>query len=423
VIRFLGIDLSEGVGRRHLLAYLVAAFISSSYAGALAMLQPGLLQVMGIERAAQATLTGNLSAMQEVILIAMLGVMGALADRYGRRPVYAFGLFTTALGFALYPFATSVAELVLYRIIVAFGTAAMVGMMVTVIADYSRNSTRGKANGLQGLIATLGAFLPPLLGVLPKLFVDQGFDELAAQRMTFGTAAALGVVGAVVVILGLAPGVGRVGQAAGESIATMLRHGLIASRDPGIALSYGAAFISRGDLAVTGAFLSLWLVQFGTGSLGMAASEAMFELAVPRVMTVVSGALVGALLMGWISDKVSRVTAVSIAAGLAAAVYLSMYFVKDPTAPWVLGLLALMGVAEISAFVSSQALVGERALAARRGAIIGLFGVSGAIGILIGTAGGGWLFARFGPSTPFVLFGCLNAAVFLWSLRVRALRL
>ena len=67
--RFLGIDLTEGVQKRHLLAYFLAAFISSSYAGALAMLQPGLLQVMAIDPGRQATLTGNLSAMQEVILI------------------------------------------------------------------------------------------------------------------------------------------------------------------------------------------------------------------------------------------------------------------------------------------------------------------------------------------------------------------
>ncbi len=199
----------------------------------------------------------------------------------------------------------------------------------------------------------------------------------------------------------------------------MMREGLRASRDRGVALSYGAAFISRGDLAVTGAFLSLWLVQFGTGVLGMEPSKAMFELAVPRVMTVVTGALVGALLMGYINDKVSRVTAVTLASGLAAAVYLSIFFVDDPTAPWVLGLLAVMGVAEISAFVSSQALVGERADPQRRGAIIGLFGVAGAIGILVGTSGGGWLFATFGPSTPFVLFGVLNGVVFLWSLWVR----
>ena len=162
--RFLGIDLSEGVKRRHLLAYFAAAFISSSYAGALAMLQPGLLQVMAIDRASQATLTGYLSAMQEIILIVLLGVMGALADRWGRKPIYVFGLLTTALGFTLYPHADSITELVVYRFIVACGSAAMIGMMVTVIADYSRNSTRGKANGLQGLIATFGAFLPPMLG-------------------------------------------------------------------------------------------------------------------------------------------------------------------------------------------------------------------------------------------------------------------
>ena len=85
----------------------------------------------------------------------------------------------------------------------------------------------------------------------------------------------------------------------------------------------------------------------------------------------------------------------------------------------VFALLGVMGVAEISAFVSSQALVGERADPKRRGAIIGLFGVSGAVGILIGTSGGGWLFDNIGPSTPFVLFGILNGVVFIWSLLVK----
>lgn len=417
--KLLGIELSEGIQRRHLIAYFCAAFISSSYAGALAMLQPGLLQVMAIEPAQQAELTGYLSALQEVILIALLGFVGVIADRYGRKPVYAFGLLVTSLGFTLYPHANSIGELVFYRIIVAVGGAAMIGMMVTVIADYSRNSTRGKANGLQGVVATLGAFLPPMLGALPKLFVDQGYDELAAQQLTFATAGSLGVVGAFIVVIGLAPHIKSTSVTARESLLKMLAMGARASREPGIALSYGAAFISRGDLAVTGAFMSLWLVQFGIAEHAMEPSQAMFELAVPRVLAVVSGALVGSLLMGYISDRVSRVTAVSLASGLAAAVYLSIFFVTDPTAPWVMGLLVIMGIAEISAFVSSQALVGERADANRRGAIIGLFGVAGAVGILIGTAGGGWLFGNIRPSAPFVLFGILNAIVFGWSLVVR----
>jgi MFS family permease len=420
---FLGISLAGGVQPRHMLAYLVVAFFSSGYAGALAVMQPGVLHLMGISYGDQATVTGALSAMQEVVLIATMGLVGVWADRVGRPVVYVTGLLLTSLGFTLYPHATSISELVIYRLIVAFGGAAMVGMMVTVVADYASNEDRGKANGLQGLVATFGAFIPPALGVLPAVFVGQGYTELGAQQVTFAVGGSLGVFAAGVAWFGLCHSTGRTDPGHKEPVWTMLREGLAAVRDPGVARSYGAAFISRGDLAVTGAFMGLWLVQWGTGQLGMQPSEAMASLAVPRVLTTVTGALVGAIAMGYLSDRMTRVTAVSVAAGLAAAVYMAIFFVEDPTATWVFFLLGLMGVAEISAFVSSQALVGQQAPANRRGAVIGFFGVSGAIGILVGTAGGGWLYRSVGPSAPFVLFGLLNLLVFLWSLRVRTLTL
>jgi MFS family permease len=136
----------------------------------------------------------------------------------------------------------------------------------------------------------------------------------------------------------------------------------------------------------------------------------------------VFGALVGALLMGFISDKISKVTAVSLASGLATIVYLAIFFVDDPTADWVWGLMFMMGIAEISAFVSSQALVGQQAPANRRGAVIGFFGTAGAVGILVGSGGGGWLFKHYGPASPFILFGVLNLLVFIWSLKVRKIK-
>jgi MFS family permease len=418
-MHFLGISLADGVSRRHMMAYLVVAFFSSGYAGALAVLQPGVLQVMGIGYGEQATVTGMLSAMQEVVLIATMGLVGVWADRVGRPIVYTCGLLLTSAGFALYPHAQSVSELAMYRLLVAFGSAAMIGMMVTVVADYASNADRGKANGLQGAVATLGAFIPPVLGILPALFVGKGYGEAEAQQATFAVGASFGVFAAVVAWFGLCKITGRVAADNKEPVLKMLKLGLAEARDPGISLAYGAAFISRGDLAVTGAFMGLWLVQWGTGQLGMQPSEAMVSLAVPRVLTTVCGALVGSVLMGYISDKVSRVTAVAMAAGLAAVVYLSIFWVSDPTATWVFFLLGLMGIAEISAFVSSQALVGQQASASRRGAVIGFFGVSGAIGILVGTAGGGWLYRSVGPSAPFVLFGVLNFAVFIWALRAR----
>lgn len=415
----LGIRLSEGIRKSHMRAYLAVAFISSSYAGALAVLQPGLLQVMGIEKDQQAMLTGGLSALQEVVLILLMGVMGALSDRIGRRPVYVAGLLLTGIGFALYPHAVDVTQLVLFRLIVAVGCAAMIGMMITVVADYARDESRGKANGLQGLLATLGAFIPPILATLPTVFTQQDYSELNAQQLTFAIAGALGGLGGMIAWFGLSPAPASPAQSKPLPLAQQLKKGLHAARDGRTALSYGAAFISRGDLAVTGAFMSLWLVQYGVGQLGLTPSEAMFQLAVPRTLAVVTGALLGSLLMGQLADKMDRVNAVALSAGMAACVYLSVFLISDPTADWVMGLLFCMGIAEISAFVSSQALVGQQAPAADRGAIIGVFGVSGAIGILLGTAGGGWLFGYFQPSAPFVLFGFLNALVCVWALLLR----
>ena len=416
--RVLGIELSPGITPIHLWAYFYAVLVSSAYAGALAVLQPGVLHSMGIPFEVQGNLTGSLAAMQEVLFIILLGTIGAVSDRVGRKNVYVFGLLTTSIGFALYPFAGSISELVVYRVIVAVGSAAMLGMMVTVIADYSTNKTRGKANGLQGFIATLGAFIPPILAGLPAQFVARGYTETGAQQATFAVAAAMGLTATVVAWFGLAPKATQLMAASRESIRKILVDGAKAARDKGVALSYGAAFISRGDLAVTGAFLGLWLVQHGMRTQGLTPSEAMAQLVMPAILAVVSGALVGSILMGILADRISRAAAIPVASGLAAAVYMSIFFVDDPTAPWVKYLLFVMGVAEISAFVSSQALVGQQAEPRHRGAIIGFFGVAGAFGILIGTKGGGILFDEVGPSAPFVVFGVLNLAVFAWGMLV-----
>lgn len=415
----LGIHLVDGVKGRHLWAYLLVAVISSAYAGALAVLQPGLLHAMGIAPGDQATLTGNLAALQELVFILLLGPIGALADRIGRRAVYTGGLLLTGAGYALYAHAGNVTELVVIRLLVAVGSAAVVGMMVTVIADYPQEADRGKANGLQGVVATFGAFIPPMLLPLPAVFAGDGFSEMAAQQMTFAIAGSLGAFAAVIAAVGLSKQAGRTAVDAHVPLKKLLGQGLRSARDPGIALACAAAFTSRGVLAVTGAFMSLWLVQYGTGTLGMSGSEAMGKLAMPRVLVIVTGALVGSILMGLLADRIRRVTAVAIASAFTALIYGSLFLVDDPTAPWVFALLGLMGIAEISAFVASQALVGQQAPAALRGVVIGFFGVAGATGILIGTSVGGFMFRDIGPSAPFIMFSAFNALVFLWAMGQR----
>jgi len=123
--RFLSIELSTGIARWNFAAYLYAVLISSAFAGALAMLQPGLLHVMGVPFEEQGRVTGYLTAMQELVFLFLMPVAGAISDRVGRKAVYVFGLLTTSIGFGLYPYAGNVTELIGYRLIVAVGSAAI----------------------------------------------------------------------------------------------------------------------------------------------------------------------------------------------------------------------------------------------------------------------------------------------------------
>lgn len=415
--RFLGLTLAPNVRGRHMLAYLAVALITSGYFGGMAMLQPGVFALMGIEQAEQGALAGQLGAIQELTFIVLAGVFGVLSERYGRRLIYTAGLCIAAIGYVLFPHAENATELMLFRFIFGVGGAALVAMLVTVISDYASAEHRGKANGVQGFVVVLGAFIPLIAAMMPKVFVARGQGELEAQQSTFMLMGVLGVVGALVAAVGLKGGAAhRPGDSA--SFARMVREGLSAARSPRVALSYGAAFISRGDLAVTGAFMMLWATQSAQNELQLSVAEAQGVAGALVGMTIL-GALVGSVLMGFLADRISRVMAVVLSSGLAAAVYLGVFFLESPLVGSAKGLLFVMGVAELSAFVSSQALVGQAAPAEQRGTVVGFFGAAGAMGMLVGTFFGGKLFQTVGPTAPFVLFGALNLVVFLWALRVR----
>ena len=138
----MGIDLSDGIRPRHLVAFLVLVLMSSGYAGAMSALQPGLLQIMGVEPAAQAEITGYLGATQEIVMILTMAVFG-VAPTVSAPPAVRFRISGHRGRFRPYPFAGSVAELAAYRVIVAVGGGAMFCMMVVIISDYTRDSTPG----------------------------------------------------------------------------------------------------------------------------------------------------------------------------------------------------------------------------------------------------------------------------------------
>jgi MFS family permease len=175
--------------------------------------------------------------------------------------------------------------------------------------------------------------------------------------------------------------------------------------------------VSRGDLSTVSTFLSLWLVQVGVGR-GMSTGEALKTAGMFFGIVQVC-ALLWAPVMGLLCDRINRVGALALAMSLAATGYLAAGFLPDPTGPAMYFAAVILGVGEVSAVISAQALIGQEAPEDGRGAVIGVFGVSGGIGILMAGSLGGFLFDAWRPSAPFILMGLANATLLSVALLVR----
>jgi MFS family permease len=138
------------------------------------------------------------------------------------------------------------------------------------------------------------------------------------------------------------------------------------------------------------------------------------------VVGVIQGsALLFAMVMGFILDKIDRVTGVIIAFTLAAIGYTAFGLVDDPFSNKIFLPAVLLGMGEVSTIIAGNALIGQSAPAAVRGAVLGSFALCGALGILIATSIGGRLFDLVSSGAPFLQMGVINGLVLLGALYVR----
>ncbi len=191
--RFAGIRLAPGFLPHHALTYLYAAFITVGLFAFVSFFQAWLLNVnLGLPEHLQGRTVSALNFANELVALALVAPFGALADKIGRRPVYAFGFLWLAAGFLLYPLARNVPQLTACALFFSVGVAAVGTMLGTVLADTPAESSRGRMVGTAGFFQGLGAAaLVLILGRMPKWLQDSGVDELMAGAITLWLAAAL----------------------------------------------------------------------------------------------------------------------------------------------------------------------------------------------------------------------------------------
>jgi len=408
--------MREGVTYKHVYSLFFVSFFGIAMMNSVGIMQAYLFnEMLKIPANQQGVLTGTLLVVQELVVIALVGVAGAVSDRTGRPPVFATGFILLAIGYCLYPLATGdidavTIELVLFRLFIASGVACINVMLSTIANDYPVDRTRAKMIAAVFIFNGIGiASLPRLIGGLPQRFIDMGYDSITAGRFAYWCLAGTCVMLAMVLLWGLKRGVPGKPAEKREPMLATLKVGFAAGRNPRVALGYVAAFVSRADLAVVSQFLTLWLVREGMAQ-GMTVAEATIK-ATTFYIVIQAFALPWAVIFGIVLDKIDRLKGLALGMGVAFVGYASLGFLENPLSWEMYIAAAFVGAGEMGANISATSLIGKEAPDRGRGAVLGLFSLFGAFGIMVVGLVGGWLFDNWRPVGPFLYMAGSNAVL------------
>lgn len=240
---------------------------------------PNLLKLLSGSETAGAQMLGIFTAIYAVMQFVFAPILGALSDRYGRRPVLLLSLLGVGLDYLLMYVAPSLGWLLLGRVIAGI-TGASITVANAYVADVTAPEDRARNFGLLGATFGVGFILGPVLGgVLGNLDL----------RLPFAFAAGLSLLNAAYGYFVLPESVTP--ETRGKNLGRELLNPLAPLRDleryP-VVRSLAGSFILIGLAGQ--ALFNTW-VLFTESTLGWTPAQNGFALALVGVMSVVSQAL------------------------------------------------------------------------------------------------------------------------------------
>ena len=406
------IYLMPGVERINALSFFPVALLNTSVFAFMNFMQPYVLeQHLGIAKQIQGVVVGSITTMQELIILACAALMGALADKVGRRPVFTIGLILMAIAYFCFPLVTSLYQLYMVRALSAVAVAAASTMLIIYTGDYPQERSRAKWTGFMGLFQGAGVTLTAALLVkMPATLIERGFDPIEAGTYTIWVGTLACLITAVVVFIFMKPGLKQQKQNKAP-LKELLTDGYrVAKKDSRIRLAYFASLAARGDIVVVGLFTFLWTSRFAIDN-GMTIEQG-YARGATIVPVITATVLVTAPIFGFIMDRIDRVYGIMIAFFISSLGYLAMGLVEDPMSFNVIPVAILLGMGEGACIISSTSLIGKTAPVAIRGTVFGAFAMCGAIGQMIAGGVGGFLFDYI-YTGPYLLMSVLNFTVLL----------
>lgn len=341
---------------------------------------------------------GAVFSSQALTMMVASPLWGALADRWGRKPMVARAMFGGAIIILLMGFARSAEELTLLRaiqgLITGIGSAAN-----ALIASITPRERSGYAMGVLQTALWSGVAIGPVLGgVLADLY---GF------RVAFIVTAGLLVVGGLLVTLGVREEF-RPSERSGQGVLGDWQEIL---RTPGVAVAYSARFTATLGRGLLVPVLPLFVPLIMFGSEGV---STMIGLVI-GVSSATGTA--SAIMLGNLGDRIGHKRVLVWSALAAALAYIPMAFVSHP---WQLLVLnALSGAAIGGVMPSISALLTGYSTQGSIGSAFGLdnsvMSASRAAAPLVGVG----VASLFGYRSAFLA----GSVIYLLTLIVAAMRL
>ena len=118
-------------------------------------------------------------------------IYGKLSDIFGRKPIFAFGISLFLLGSLMCGLATSMDQLIIYRLIQGMGAGAVLPIATTIVGDIYSSEERAKIQGYLSSVWGISAVSGPAIGGI--LVSTVGWQYVFWVNIPLGILALVGV--------------------------------------------------------------------------------------------------------------------------------------------------------------------------------------------------------------------------------------
>ncbi len=311
--------------------------------------------------------------------------IGRLGDRLGAKPFIVTGFFIYAIGAAGYIFAPTWELVVFFRVLSGFGAAGIFPMSLAYIGRLAPPGREGTFMGAFSISQTIGFGLGPLLGggVRDAVGADAAFTLMAFLLAGTGLATLL-----------LLPARGQPNRgSASDYRAPEEPH--LGWQELIVRPAVQAALAVQTVVALGWGATSSFVAVFIVSDEGLGTNSALFVGVLLATQSLLSGALQP--IFGPLADRLDRLKLVVV--GLCVSAVAQFVFPSVPRvlwhgelfgepaviAPWLLGVIAVVGIAEAVTFPAQQAIFVSVGRAVGMGSIMGLNQTGSSIGFLTGS--------------------------------------